>query len=224
MNSNRVFQITFLISLAAHAGALLQSSGLSLFSRIKNEQNLEVSYLKEMPKTDLKNEPKEALRKREPLFDIPIKIAQSKKIPPPFGEKGIGESLKAELMKPALSKPDILAIKKKISLPAMKMDVDKINNPSYISYHSNVREKIKRVAYHSYTGQEEGQVTISFLVAKNGYLRDLRIVEGPSSSKSSYLRDIALNIIKVASPFPEFPASLDYPQLSFNLTIIFEVE
>jgi TonB family protein len=103
------------------------------------------------------------------------------------------------------------------------MDLDKINNPSYIGYYQIVREKIKRSAYQNYTGTEIGEVTVSFIVSSDGYLRDLRLVEEKSSS-TEYLRETALRSIKDASPFPEFPKELDYPQLSFNLAITFEIE
>jgi TonB family protein len=92
-----------------------------------------------------------------------------------------------------------------------------------MSYYQLVREKIKRAAYQNYTGTEIGEVTISFVVSKDGSLKDLRLI-ADKSSPSEYLTEIALRSIREASPFPGFPQELDYPQLSFNLAITFEIE
>ena len=126
-----------------------------------------------------------------------------------------------DFAKPSAARLDILAIKKKITLPPIEMN--KINNPSYISYYQIVREKIKRAAYQNYTCRETGEITISFVISSDGILKDLRLLEERSSA-SEYLREIALRSVKDASPFPNFPKELDYPRLSFNLAITFEIE
>ena len=64
---------------------------------------------------------------------------------------------------------------------------------------------------------------VSFVILKNGQLQELRLVE-EKSVLSPYLRETALRSIRDASGFPAFPKELDYPQLSFNLAITFEVE
>jgi TonB family protein len=148
--------------------------------------------------------------------------------PPPFIDR---ESIfnqkqqpvlpKPSFAKPVLIKPDIIAIKKKITLPPI--DLDKINNPSYISYYQIVREKIKRAAYQNYTRTEVGEVYLSFIISSDGYLNELQLKEEKSTA-SPYLKEIALHSIKDASPFPNFPQELDYPQLSFNVVISFEIE
>jgi TonB family protein len=66
-------------------------------------------------------------------------------------------------------------------------------------------------------------VYLSFIISTEGYLREVRLVE-EKSSFSPYLREIALRSIKEASPFPDFPKELDYPQLTFNVVISFEIE
>ena len=228
MFSDRVFQVAFLISFIVHGAILLGNPSLSLvFQQNKQEQKLEVSYVK--PPRETKTEtPKAPAPKKEPFLKIPPRITMEKKMPPPaINKENIFKIKKTispqglSITKPALMKPDIIAIKKKITLPPI--DINKINNPSYISYYQIVREKIKRAAYQNYTGREQGEVTISFVVSNKGDLKELRLVE-EKSHRSSYLRGTALKSIKEASPFPSFPKELDYPQLSFNLTITFEVE
>lgn len=226
MLSNKVFQIAFLVSLITHGIILFQNTDLNIFPTHKKEQDLEISYVKE-PKNAL--EPTKPVQlKKEPFLKIPSKITAKKVSPPPFIDK---ENIfkrnhtsvlpESTFVKPALVKPDIIAIKKKITLPPV--NIDKINNPSYISYYQIVREKIRRAAYQNYTRTETGEVYLSFIVSFDGYLREVRMVEEKSSS-SAYLRDIAARSVKDAAPYPSFPKELDYPQLSFNVIISFEIE
>lgn len=227
MLSDKTFQIVFLASLITHGVILLHNP--SLISRpLKNkeEQRIEVSYVKTLPG------PKEAAKlasaRKESFLKASPKISAEKKIPPPFidkenifkqGKKGAQRDL--NFAKPLFVKPDIIAIRKKITLPPI--GIDKIKNPSYLSYYQIVREKIRHAAYQNYTRVEEGEVYLSFVISGVGDLKEIRLIE-EKSSNTTYLRDIALRSIKAASPFPRFPPELDYPQLSFNVVISFEIE
>ncbi len=228
MFSDRTFQIAFLLSLITHGIILFQNPNLNLniFSINKKEQNLEVRYLKSPAET--KESPKIMEPKKEPLLKLPSKITVAKTAPPPFIDKESIFKKSKEIIskefaftKPTFIKPDVIAIKKKITLPPI--DLDKVNNPSYISYYQIVREKIRRAAYQNYTRVEVGEVYLSFVILSDGTLKEIRLVEEKSSS-IPYLREIALRSIKEASPFPNFPKELDYPHLSFNVVISFEVE
>lgn len=217
MFSEKVFQIALLISLIAHGAILVQNSNLNFpVLRQNKKQNLEVEYVKTPleEKKVIENQP----LKKEPFLKLPLKITADNRIPPPFIDK---VSKGQTFNKPAFVKPDIIAIKKKITLPAI--DIDKINNPSYISYYQIIREKIKRAAYQNYTGSDVGEVAVSFIVSNEGYLKEIRLIE-EKSCPSVYLREVALRSIKDASAFPKFPKELDFQQLSFNLVITFEIE
>lgn len=226
MFPDKLLQIAFLVSVITHGIILFQNPNLNFFSTPKKEQRLEVSYIKIKPPQETKTEPKtQNPAKKLPFLKLSSKIAAERIVPPPFIDKeSIFNAINqrdANFSKPAFLKPGIIAIKKKITLPPI--DMDKINNPSYISYYQIVREKIKRAAYQNYTGREVGEVTISFVISDDGYLRDLGLME-EKSSPSAYLREIALRSVKDASPFPNFPKELTYPKLSFNLAITFEIE
>lgn len=229
MFSNKVFQIAFLTSLIIHAVILFQNSNLSLFSRKIKEKNLEISYVKKLEKMTSDLKMRDSAR-REPFLKLSPqqKITADKRIPPPFvdrekifkGNKSMPPRA-PDFNKPAFTRPEIVAIKRKITLPPI--DIEKINNPSYISYYQIVREKIKRAAYQNYTGKDTGEITVSFVISDDGYLKEMRLVEKKSTS-GKYLRDLALRSVKDAAPFPNFPKELNYPRLSFNLTITFEIE
>lgn len=227
MFSNKVFQLTLLISLITHGVILFQNHHLNLFPTNKKENNLEISYIKNIKK-ETKEYPKNTILKKEPRLKLPTKITLEKRIPLPFIDKeDLFRKSNTNILpgstftKPAFIKPDIIAIKKKITLPPI--NIDKIDNPSYISYYQIVREKIRRAAYQNYTHSEVGKVYLSFIISNDGYLKEIRLVEEKSST-SPYLREIALQSIKDASPYPTFPKELDYLQLSFNVVISFEIE
>jgi TonB family protein len=227
MLSSRVFQVTLLISFIAHGVILFQNPNFQLFSKAERNEKLEVSYVRE-PEV-IREEPIKATPRRELLPGaLASKIAARKINPPPFIDreaifkKSINSSKgESEFAKPTVVKPDIISIKKIITTPAL--DLDKINNASYISYYQIVREKIRRSAYQNYGKAETGEVYASFIITREGFMRDVRLVES-KSSENTYLRETALKSISDASPFPSFPKELDYPQLSFNVVISFEVE
>jgi len=225
---NRSLQIAFLISFATHVVIVAQNPGYIFFpSTGKNRKALEINYIKP-PKTVKQEAKKTSLSRNEPFLKVPSRITADKRTPPPFVSqeeisKASRQAMRKELSldKPTLIKPDTIAIKKKITLPAVSLD--KIGNPSYISYYQVVREKIRRAAYQNYNRNETGEVYITFIISDAGYLRDVRLVEEKSRA-ADYLKNIALVSVKNASPFPRFPKELDYSQLSFNVVISFEVE
>jgi TonB family protein len=227
MFSDKVFQITLLISLAAHVIILSRNPNLNLSPIKKIQQSLEVRYVK--PPKEIASEPKaHGQRKIDPFLKFTQKITAEKRNPPPFIDKNdmfnkAGRKTLADsgFTKPPIIKPDIIAIKKKISMPLV--DLDKINNPSYLGYYQIVREKIRRAAYYNYTRTEIGEIYVSFTISSNGNLKEARLVD-EKSSQNYYLREIALRSVKDASPFPVFPKELDYPTLSFNVVISFEIE
>ncbi len=217
-----MFQICFLVSLIAHGAILIKNTGLNPFPALKKEQKVELSYVK------IPQETKTELLHKEPFLKIPQKITLEKKIPPPFIDTDkilkVNKSISPQnpvFSKPILTKPDIIAIKKRITLPAIKME--QFNNPTYMGYYQLVREKIKRAAYQNYSRSETGEVYLSFIISSDGYLKEVHLIED-KSSPNSYLREIALRSIKDASPFPNFPKELDYPYLSFNVVVSFEIE
>ncbi len=226
MNSDRILQLTFAISIVLHGALLIRSPGLNPFTPAPKEQMIKVRYIK-LAKPDLTKK----LTKPDPFLRLDSKIVKrsaNKGVPPPYIErKNVFKGAKAlankspELAKPTFSTPDIIAIKKKITLPEIEMA--RINNPSYISYYQIVREKIRRSAYQNYTHNETGEVYISFVISNDGYIKDVHLIEAKTSA-SDYLKGIASRSVKDASPFPNFPKELDYPRLSFNIIISFEIE
>lgn len=225
MYSDRVYQIAFLISLITHGFIFLKVSALNTSQVIKNKQKIEITYVK-TPRDSQGSGQKEG--KKDSFQKLSAKISTERKTLLPFVNKenifrGTAKNILSEpnLAKPALIKPDVIAVKKKITLP--EIGGNRINNPSYMGYYQIVREKIRRAAYQNYAHTDTGEVYLTFIITNDGALREVRLVE-EKSSPCYYLKQIALNSIKEASPFPVFPKELTYPQLSFNVVISFEIE
>jgi len=231
IGEGKLFEIALGVSVIAHVVILTQNSNLSLWSNLKkSEEKLEVSYVLEEKKSvpQEQNQKSPPKLKIEPFLDLSSRINSQKRNPPPYVDKdetstkGTTTKIRQfDFTRPTLMKPDVIAVKKKVTLPPL--DMNKIDNPSYISYYQIVREKIRRAAYLGYQHNETGEVYLSFVILENGNLKDVRLNEA-NSSGSEYLRRIALNSVREATPFPRFPKELDYPQLSFNVVISFEIE
>jgi TonB family protein len=227
MPSDRNFLIAMVFSLIAHSAIILNYPVLNFLPLSKKPLMVKISYLKNPPQ--LTEEQKRMVFKKSGQIKLPSQVSAFDKnslIPP--SNKENPEKLnrpalprQQAMIKPAIIKPDIIAVKKKITLPPV--DMEKMNNPSYVSYYQFVREKIRRAAYQNYSRSETGEVYMAFVISSTGILRDVRLIEDKSST-NYYLRETALRSIRDASPFPLFPKELDYPQLSFNVIISFEIE
>jgi len=240
MYFERLLVASLLTSAVLHAAVLSQSAWFSLMPVFaRRETKIEVTY--EKPKAS-QAQLKRALSglkqasQPRPRIDPFLKIPENAKItadrnftPPPayidkeklFSREKQIDLKNTALIKPALIKPDAISIRKKVSLPPV--DLDKINNPSYVSYYQIVREKIRRAAYQNYSQANTGEVYITFVISSDGYLKGSKLVPEKSTA-AEYLRQIALKSVKDASPFPDFPKELDYKELSFNVVISFEIE
>ena len=103
------------------------------------------------------------------------------------------------------------------------MKSEKINNPVYLDYYQIVRNKIKERAYRNYSRTDAGEVYLTFVLASDGSLKQIKLVDEKTSG-GAYLKDVGLKSIRDSSPFPSFPRDLAYPELSFNVIISFEVK
>lgn len=91
------------------------------------------------------------------------------------------------------------------------------------SYLDMVRLKIesrKRYPESAKGRSIEGRVTIRFILATDGSVRDVSVLEG---AHNQALNSAALDAVLRAAPFPRPPANLFTSDLSLKLTIVFEL-
>ena len=218
MPANKNFQIALVVSLVIHTAVFLRLPLAKFFSTHRIEDKTELTYIKEQAILP-------SLKAYQEIFPKqPSQPPSSKAVaPPPYviKEKIFEMAKNIPLKKPKFTNPEIIAVKKKITLPSI--NDEKIDNPVYLDYYQMIRERIKRAAYQNYTSLINGEVYLSFIILNNGHIKSTRIDEEKSTAYA-YLKEIAQKSIFDASPFPSFPKDLDYPELTFNVIISFEVE
>ncbi|MCX7926549.1 MAG: TonB C-terminal domain-containing protein [Candidatus Omnitrophica bacterium] len=226
MKQDRTFFIALFVSSCLHIMVCLNYENIRQSPHHKIQPMVKITYLKTYPQ--LLEFEKLTHNNLPVVCSLQQRHLSSQQISSDFKDfltkdkASIDIKVKEEIpLKPNISKPDIIAIKKKITLPPI--DINKINNPSYVSYYQFVREKIRKAAYQNYTRTETGSIYLAFVIASDGTLKDVYLNE-ERSALNYYLRQISLRSIRDAAPFPPFPKELDYPQLSFNVIISFEVE
>ena len=215
MYSDKIFQIALVVSLTVHTALLIRLPYINFLAQHKEIKKAEVTYI--MEKTKLPS-----LKFYEKIFPKKPSLQISSKVLAPAPNVKNEQIFKRAKITPIKKpEPEIITVKKKITLPAIRDD--KMVNPVYLNYYQIIRERIKHAAYQNYTRLINGEVYVSFIVLSAGQLNNVRINNEKSTSQA-YLKDIAKKTIHDASPFPSFPQDLNYPELTFNVIISFEVE
>jgi len=230
MFSSRLLKGTLLVSFCVHGLIILQLPLFNPFLAERRERKIEITYLRKVPEKKLtfKSGYPQPAAKYDPFLNLDAKIGLNKNISPPaIDREDVFKGTKSilpktdDLSKPAFFSSDTISIKRVVVLPPL--NIDKIKNPSYLSYYQVVHEKIRRAGCRIYAGNEAGEVNISFIISREGNLTDVKL-DTDKSVNNRRLRNIALKSLKDASPFPHFPRELDYLQIPFNITISFEAE
>ena len=221
MTGNKIFSCALALSFAIHA-AILSRFSLQNPRLLKEAiRPLEVTY-----------QPiKAVIRKPEPKAKLPpadsrtvsSKILERTHVsdgPPLIKETG-KLSQQWQMVKSQSAGIDIRPVKRKVSVPELRSE--KISNPLYLDYYQIVRNRIKERAYRNYSRMDEGEVYLTFVLASDGSLKQIKLIDEKTSA-GTYLKDIGFKSIRESSPFPSFPSDLRYPELSFNVVISFEVK
>lgn len=221
MFKDKPFQIALIFSCLTHVVIFWQNPYINNdLPKAINE--IEITYIPIDKKSDFFKE--EFIK----IKNTPNTIeALQEKLPPPFIENpqvskissSLDTSIDLNPQKPQISTKAIEI--KKVVQPKLDSQ-DKIKSPSYLNYYQAIREKIRYHAYQNYDQPEEGEVYLSFVILRNGSLKEVKIID-EKSSPSPYLKDIALKSMDESSPYTIFPKDLDYPELSFNVIISFQI-
>jgi protein TonB len=115
-------------------------------------------------------------------------------------------------------------IEEKKGIVSLSKDLEKEKIPKAIlSYYRAVREEIKKSAIANKPfGGGRGEVTVIFEVLSDGSLSDINLDQSRSVS-NRILKKAALRSIKLASPFPPFPKEIGTDNITFSITIEFDL-
>ena len=220
--SDRFFALALVISLGIHSIIFLRVPFLDLVRKDNALIRVKVAYLKNPPPVPEQKPKRDILERKKDNSRLINTASISRNEFFDREKRALNPKVPQYLSKPAPLSEPMPVFKKKISFPPVEEDI-KINRPSYNSYYELIREKIKHSAYQNYSSTDTGEVYIAFVVLADGSLKEARYIED-KSAPSFYLKDISLRSIRAAAPFPAFPQDLDYPQLSFNVIISFQLE
>ncbi|HBG60987.1 MAG: hypothetical protein A2Y03_10990 [Omnitrophica WOR_2 bacterium GWF2_38_59] len=226
---NRIFYYALVISLVIHIVVI----NLLSFSRVvlkepKLIKQLEVTYNKVTPKHDVVEKKLaksiKSIKEQKKTKKVDI-LSKDEKVLPSFSQnikdmtKLTGKLKLDKKRAPMIQTSDM---NRQISVPMFKSE--KISNPKYLSYNQSIRQKIKSRAYTfvNHPDFSAGEIYLTFVLGSDGALKQVKIIESKTKA-NEYLRDIGLRSISESAPFAPFPEDLNYPELTFNIVISFEV-
>jgi len=154
--------------------------------------------------------------KREELAQLRKELAKSKQAQlsaPVPSSGGMGQ--------PLIRIPDRSLLSLEETLPELLSHQDHVvdltdlvhaakGNPVLLSYFSAIRQQIQQAANRRAWVTDEGSggiVYVSFVLTSQGRVRGAFVVDSRSSASGS-LREIGLQIVSAAAPFPPFPPSM----------------
>jgi outer membrane biosynthesis protein TonB len=227
---NKIFYYAVLGSFLVHAVFIAAFSFQKQKRAKKMSSSMEVIYQKikpqqpEKPVSEVKNI---QVVKDEPEIDEKVEILPQNRDMSSLMKTHIKDMTKLgrdfQLEKRPMKKISRLDDRGKIKIPLLRSE--KITNVRYLTYNQNIREKIKQKAYEyiDHPDFKEGEVYLTFILDASGFLKRIKVIEA-NTQANAYLKDIGIRCIKESSPFPPFPEDLNYPELTFNVIISFEVQ
>ena len=215
MRENKNFQIAVAVSILAHSMIFLGLPVVPFLPSRRSLETLKITYykIKEMP------EKKEITRKRPKSMVKKLpKVTKEEILEPPV--KNVRKTKSKTRRVTAIEE-----VKEKKFEAVIKEEQDDAKKATYISYYRAVREKIRKRADRNYPRNRslgEGEVFLSFVVTSSGELLQIRVID-KASVDDALLRNIAIDSIRDASPFPPFPKGMGQYQITFNVIISFEL-
>lgn len=241
MYENKSFQLAVLISILIHFAVFLSAPHVGVISIKEAIPVIKISYVK--PKEKEKEVKKEAVKNTGKI------IGQKPQYLPPLAPQALPDVGKDDILNPPHG-AETPIIPKQTEGEAVGSDAqassgraviqsssgkkfetiineekDSGRKATYIGYYRSVRERIRYYADRNYIREGssgEGEVFISFTVTSKGELLQVAVIE-KRSIEDPLLRNIAINSVRDASPFPGFPHGMNQYQITFNVVISFEL-
>ena len=240
MYENKSLQLAVLVSILIHFAVFLSAPHMGVISVKEAVPVIKITYVK--PKEKEREIKKEAGKNTGKI------IGQKPQYLPPLAPQALPDVEKDDILNlPGAETP---IIPKQAEVEVARSDVQassgraviQSNNgkkfetiineeknsgrkATYIGYYRSVRERIRYYADRNYIREGstgEGEVFLSFTVTSKGELLQVAVIE-KRSIEDPLLRNIAINSVRDASPFPAFPQGMNQYQITFNVVISFEL-
>lgn len=228
LDQNKIFYYCLACSMMVHLAIL----GGLVFHKAKNlrklKREIEVTYIKVKPQPANENKTVykdvKVVKNSQPLPKVDFMSSKPNADDFVAGAAKDVSKFSNNFQMDRKKTPQIamLEVENANSAPGMKSE--KITNPQYLNYNESIRQKIKERAYQyvKHKDFEAGSVYLTFSVTKDGTLQDVKIIEARTKA-NGYLREIGPKSVREAGPFAPFPKDLNYPELTFNVVMSFEV-
>lgn len=222
---NRIFKYALITSILVHVFILL----VIWITNIQNQKEIEekiveIVYRSQVFEEKLQEQKTKHVKslKEEKKFSLPKILTKRDFIKPEPIRRAEKHPVKLDLSRKSTSRLKGIGEKRQIKIPML--DSDKMMGSRYMTYHEQVRDKIRNRAYFYVNDPdfESGEVYLTFVLASDGELKQVKIIHEKTQA-NSYLKRVGLLSIKESSPFPPFSKDLDYPELTFNVVISFEM-
>ncbi|MFA5272319.1 MAG: hypothetical protein WC412_08320 [Candidatus Omnitrophota bacterium] len=211
MKNKNYWNFAITISLAVHLGVITMSYS-AITKNIPISDKKEIKEIKITVKEVVKNGVSSTIGKG-------VHDNDEKKFPPPpyiknlIGKLLVNNDKNISLSKAQIFEKDIngIVIYDKLDNAALK------RNPSYMSYYNGLRSKLYESSRKSYKGKSIGEVSLSFVLLRDGTLER---VKGEGANQQ--LIDLAIRIVKESAPFTSFPEDLKGQSCQFGISILFK--
>lgn len=224
-SENKIFKYALITSICIHL-FLIIVVWITNIQYYKDEKNkiVEVVYQQQIVREKIRPEKKDHIKsfKKEKKILLPEMLTRRNPAAPKPIRHAEKVPAKLKLPEKSISRMNKFGKKRQIKIPML--DSDKIMGSQYMTYHEQVRDKIRNRAYF-YVDDPEfevGEVYLTFVLGSNGELKQVKIIHDKTQA-NNYLRSVGLRSIKESAPYPSFPNDLRYPELTFNVVISFEM-
>jgi TonB family protein len=234
MYENKSFQLAVLISILVHFAVFLSAPHMGVISIKETIPVIKIAYVKPKAKEVVKNTGKI--------------IGQKPQYLPPLAPQALPDVKKDDILNPPGAETPVIPKQAEVEAVGSNAQIssgraviqsssgkkfetiineekDSGRKATYIGYYRSVRERIRYYADRNYIREGstgEGEVFISFTVTSKGELLQVAVIE-KRSIEDPLLRNVAINSVRDASPFPAFPQSMNQYQITFNVVISFEL-
>ena len=132
-------------------------------------------------------------------------------------EKFMPKEQKAEITSPSEAEKKLM--KKEMKKKAEKVMAEQSERKVYSEYYLQVTQRLYDYIQRNYIDLGlKGEVNVVFLIDKNGNLVGEPAVIGDVEPA---IRDLAIEVVKKASPYPSFPEGLKKGKEAFNILLSF---
>jgi len=160
------------------------------------------------------------MMQREGLDREKLDVVQPRRPEPPVAPKGLGQ----ETFKGTSSQETSSPGEGEIRSEAEMMEVLHLNQqekPIFFTYYGEIRERIRKNLFTYYRkGEQEGDITLNFVLFPNGQLKKVKALEKGNPSHPG-LKEIGMRSVIDASPFPPFPDGFKRASASIWVRVTF---